>query len=500
MNRREFFQLLPAAAMAQTGSEAVFKAGFAERDITPELGMEQPGGYGKVFHKTFHDACKVRAAVFDDGRMRAALVGIDALMVPRRIVLEAREAIVSRCGILPQAVLIGASHSHSSGPTGMVQPGQYDHASPLVKQLAYEKSSCADAGYLERVRTEIVTAVCHADSFRVPARLGFGYGIEDKVAYNRRLRMKNGLTYSHPHPGNPDMLGYAGPTDPQVGVIGAWDAEGRLLGTVVNFACHATTNPGGISANWIYYLEKTIRGALASDAPVVFLQGACGDVTQVDNLNRYAPPAAEAYARLVGGRVGAEAAKVLLAMEPGVAAPVAAQSRVLKIRRRRPDAARVRKSEAMVRRDPKEVGATEWTFAKETVMLDALLASEPVADVEVQAIQVGPAVFITNPAEFFCQYGLDIKAGSRFPFTFPVELANGCVGYVPTEEAFSEHGGGYETRLTSYSNLEVTAGRQMVNAGLELAGRMTPGKAPERRPAPAFREAWQYGSVPPELH
>ena len=31
----------------------------------------------------------------------------------------------------------------------------------------------------------------------------------------------------------------------------AWDEEGKLLGCVVNYACHATTSPGGISANWI---------------------------------------------------------------------------------------------------------------------------------------------------------------------------------------------------------------------------------------------------------
>src|SRR5438046_2650083 len=129
------------------------KVGFAERDITPELGMEEPGGYGKVFHKKFHDACKVRAAVCDDGKIRVALV------VPRHLVLAARKAILEKCGIQPGAILIGASHSHSSGPLGMIQPGEYDHASPLVKELAYEKSSCADARYLTRVQTEIINAV-----------------------------------------------------------------------------------------------------------------------------------------------------------------------------------------------------------------------------------------------------------------------------------------------------------------------------------------------------
>ena len=480
---------------------ATMKAGFAERDITPELGMEKPGGYGKSYHRSLHDPCKVRAAVFDDGTSRVALVGIDALVIHRPQVLAARKAIREKCGIPGEHVLVAASHSHSSGPTGMILPGQYDDAPEFVRMLAYEKSSCADAGYLEKVVGAIIEAVCEADGSRVEARCGVGSGIEDTVAFNRRFRMKNGLSHTHPGQGNPDVVEPAGPTDPEVGAIGAWNPEGKLIGCVVNFACHATTSPGGISANYIYYLEQVVRGGMgAEDCVVVFVDGASGDVTQVDNLSPYRRTGAEQWARLVGGRVGAEAVKVLLSMEPGVLVPVSGRIKVWNIKRRLPNPERVKQCVELAKKTPKEVGSTEWTFAKEIVLLDYLAGKEPEVEVEVQAVQVGPAVFITDPAEYFCQLGLDIKAGSPFPFTFPVSLANGCVGYVPTEEALGEHGGGYETRLTSYSNLEPTAGRQMADAGVELAKQMTPGEVPTPPPAPAFSgDGWSYGNVPPEL-
>lgn len=516
MKRRTFVNWSAAAAAApqalmqgEPGAPGAgqLRSGFSERDITPSLGMEQPGGYGKAFLRAFHDACKVRACVFDDGKKRAALVGLDALMAPRSIVVAARKEIANRTGMAPESIMIGASHSHSSGPTGMVQPGEYDHGSPLVKKLAYELSSAADAGYLDRVLQQIVDAVCAADRDRAEAQVNFGMGQESAAGFNRRFRMKNGQSWTHPGQGNPDVVEPAGPIDPNVGVIGSWNKDGRLLGCVVNYACHATTNPPGISANWIYYLEQTIRGVFGPGVVVVFMQGFSGDVTQVDNRSPYRQPGGDEYARLVGGRVGAEAVKVLLSSTRGTSGPVEYRSSVLQLARRTPSPERLRKSMELAQQDPKQVGATEWTFAKEIVLLDAQLKKQKQLETEVQTVQVGPCVFASAPGEMFCQLGLDIRAGSQFKLTFPVSLANGCIGYVPTEEALGPRGGGYETRMSSYSSVEPAGGRKMVETTLAQIRQLTPGPSPTPPPAPAFTtdpagpgaRPWSYGNVPPEL-
>ena len=494
---------LVLAAASTSAAPLISKVGFAERDISPEIGMEQPGNYGKAFHKNFHDPCKVRASVFDDGQSRVAIVGIDALAIRSETVKAAREKIAARCGIEPKAVLIAASHSHEAGPLAMVLPGEYDHADALVKKLAYEKSSMADPRYLARVEQAIADAVCDADQKRASLKLGFGFGHEETVGFNRRFRMRSGLSHSHPGVGNPDIVEPAGPIDPQVGVVGAFTAEGELAGCIVNFACHGTCDSTGISADWIYYLERTIRGTFGDQAIVVFVPGAGGDITQVDNRRKFEfPQSGQRSARFVGGRVGAEAVKTLLAMHGGgETGPVAAASKVLTVQCRVPSAERLAKCRSLVESQP-DGGSdkTEWTFAKEIVMLDALLKKDPTAKVEVQAIQLGPAVFLACPAEYFCQFGLDLKAKSHFPFTFPVAYANGSCGYVPTEEALGPRGGGYETRLTSYSHLEPTAGRQFVDALVDMEKAMQPGLVPALPPPPKFNgQPWTYGNVPPEL-
>ncbi len=146
-----FLLVLSGPVAGQGPATVAFKAGFSERDITPDIGMEEPGGYGKAYHRSFHDPCKVRASVFDDGRNRVAVVGIDALGIRRDTVQKVRQAVRERTGIPAESVLIGASHSHSSGPLVWIMPGEFDDDSALVRRLAYQESTCVDPKYLARV-------------------------------------------------------------------------------------------------------------------------------------------------------------------------------------------------------------------------------------------------------------------------------------------------------------------------------------------------------------
>jgi len=492
------------------------KAGFATADITPALGMEAPGGYLKAHVQRIHDPLKVRAAVLDDGQVLLAFVGVDTCMLTDRdLIARARAEVERRCGIPGDQILIAASHTHSGGPAAGISTGETSGAPPRVRELLEQHSIAADPLYAGWVERGIVTAVCEAHRRREEALLSAGSGHEDQVAFNRRFRMANGRVYTHPGKGNPEIVAPAGPTDPEVGVLAAWaagrgsgaDASGwgsreelPLLGCIVNYACHATTFSGGVSADFIAYLERTVQGAMGGEPVVLFLPGAAGDVTQVDNCSLREREFGARWSRFVGTRIGAEAVKVLVTAAPGELAPLAAATETLRIPRRAPSAARLAASREIVAAGLESGDrSAAWTFAKEILILEHLIAREPEVPVPVQALQVGPALFLANPAEFFSESGLAIKAGSPFPLTWVVTLANGCVGYVPPAAAFGPDGGGYETVLTSYSNLDLSAERRIVDASLALARGLIPGALPPPPQVEAPGRPWQYGVLGPDV-
>lgn len=424
------------------------RAGFARADLTPQVGCEMPGGFGKSFSKGVHDPLWAEAAYFARDGVELAVVGVDLIMIPRETVEEARKQVEARCGMPGRNVLIGASHTHNGGP--------------VVECFGSE----SDPAYCGLAAERIADSVVQAREKAVEARVSVGAGHEDTVAFNRRFKMKDGTVKTHPGKMNPDIVEPEGPIDPQVGVIAVADTQGQLLGCIVNYALHGTTMGGPlISADWPYYLRQTIRGGLGSDLGVVFLNGACGDVTQVDNRSARESEFGEAWSRRVGTAVGAEALKVLTRAEFVADVPLGIATEIMDL----PIRDLAGSDEELVNREAPALGlgsSGRDVYLREAGLVREMKAKSPTVKVEIQAIRIGDAAIAGNPAEYFCELGLSIKRGSPWKLTMVSELTNGYSGYCPTAEAFK--GGGYETRTARSSYLAPGTGEQIVETSVKL--------------------------------
>ncbi len=472
--------------------------GFAKADVTPAIGKEVPGSLTKRYSTAIHDPLYATAAVFEQEGRRVALVGLDNLSVKASVVRRAREIIADKCGIPGSHVMVGASHTHNGGPCMGALPGDFARASDpeLCEKLAQEYSTAGDAHYQKELAEQIATAVICADQSKQEALAYVGRGHEASVVHNRRFIMKDGTQMTHPGKGNPDIVEPAGPVDPEVGVLAAWSTSGQFLGVVVNYSLHGTVFGGGISADWPFYMRQLVTDALDPGAHVVFLNGACGDVTQVNNLSMQESEFGEKWARRVGYKVGGEVIRTLADAEPGELTPIAAAAKTIALKTREVSRERYETALAAVNQmlAAGESPSGELVFSRDEVLLYELNRWEPEVECEVQAVQIGPAVYLSNPAEYFCRFGLNIKQRSQFPFTWVVELANGCVGYVPTPDALGEHGGGYEPRLALSSKLVPEAGQMIEDASVELADALTPGEVPPRPTVNSTGRPWGWGA------
>jgi hypothetical protein len=434
----------------------MLQVGFGSGDITPDPGMQMPGGFFKRTGKGVRDRCLAVACVAHDGERTVALVGIDTLFITRAITDAARRAIFQATKIPGDAVLVGANHTHSGGP--------------ITSCLGCD----ADAAYEARVERGIVAAVTAAWGSLHAAEIGVGTGQEAGISFNRRFLMRDGREITHPGtPGTPhhaDIVAPAGPIDPDVGVLAARTPGGKVTGVVVSFACHSTVVGGDqFSPDYAGYLRKHLQAHFGAATPVVFLLGPCGDITQVDNLSAHVQFGPD-YADMMGMKLAGEAARVIRRLAWLKEARVAAAAQIVPLSiRPEPDPDRERPPFGLGGDNSKEQ-RIEAVYAEERRLVAEERRRTPQIAAEVQAVRIGPLGVVSNGAEYFCEYGLRIKKASRHPFTWVASLANEWLGYVPTAQAFVA--GGYEPRTARSSKLAIDAGQRILETSLKALHRV----------------------------
>lgn len=444
--------LLSVALCLAAGPDGELRAGFASSDITPPVGATIPGGFRPNPSKGVRDPLYAVACVVTDGAAPIALVGIDELFIGKDTVTRARARIEKSTGIPASNVLIAASHTHTGGP--------------ILSCLGND----GDAAYEEKVADGIAKAVEDAWAARQPVEMGIGLGREDSISFNRRFLMKDGREITHPgKPGSKthdEIVRPAGPIDPDLGVLAARVPGGAVNGIVVNFACHCTVVGGNqFSADYVADLRKDLKAVYGPTTEIVFLNGACGDITQVDNQST-AKEFGPEHAAMMGAKLAAEAVRTINRMAWLKTLTTATATETVPVRiRPEPDAV-AEKPAFGLGSGPDEVYEAE----RKKVALER--ERQPVVPCEVQGLRIGPLGIATNGSEYFVEYSLRMKAASPHRFTWFVELANEYLGYVPTAQAFV--GGGYEPRTARSSKLAPDGGQRLLEGALSVLRKIAP--------------------------
>ena len=423
------------------------RAGFAEVDITPPVGTQKIGMLREIASESVLDPLHARAAVFEacppaPGRApgeRVAFVALDTLSVRWSTVDEVRRRSQEEHGFPGAHIMVSATHNH---------------AGPAVANCGDVRR---DEDYLRTLVDKLVALVGSAMENMEDAEAGFGSCFEFEVGYNRRVVMRDGSARTHGTFDDPLALCMEGPIDPEVAVLGVRSPGGRLLGALVNFACHPTHHGGGteLSAGFPGVLAREMA---ARGCPVtLYLTGASGNVHTADPTHSGAARSAEE----AGRALAADVAGVLERMEFGPDAALACRSETLRLPFRRPTPEETR---------GEVLGAQRFIdsaiYERDVPRALARAARMGTQPAEVQAVTVGPFTYAGVPAEFFVQHGLRIKEECHPRRALVVGQANGMVGYLPTREAFAR--GGYETTFTDSSRMAPEAGDMVADCAIRL--------------------------------
>lgn len=418
------------------------KAGFAEVDITPEPGVEKAGWLNRIVAESILDPIFAKALVLESSGTRVGFVALDLLSVRRSQVRDIR-ALAGRCGIPPAHLMVSAVHNH---------------AGPAIVSVGDTKR---DDRYVAVLMGRIEEALRRAVALLGPARLGVATMSEGRISFIRRYVMKDGSTMTHPPKFSPQIRHAEGVIDPELGVVGIQDGQGRWLGFAVNFACHPCHHGGDtcISAGYPGCLSRELKGIYGAGCVTVFLNGAFGDIQHSHPFMK------ERYVDMEHmGRVLAEDVQGLasgMTFENDVR--LRSASAVVKLALRDID------GRYGLKAPHRQLQGRERIFADAVEKLRRKKAQKDYTEAEVQCLRIGgDTAFVGIPAELFVEFGLKIKKGSPAPRTFIVGGANGMVGYVPTRAAIE--GGGYEASISMTSKLVPEAGDLLAAKALELLG------------------------------
>ena len=451
------------------------RVGLAEADITPPAGFPMAGYYHERLADGMIDPLQAKAIVFRDAGESAALVVCDLIGIATDLSREVRQRAEARTGIPAANIVIAATHSHTAP----------DYMKELWLNLADQPQDALRRKYIETLIGEIVAVTEHAAASAKPAFLEAGAAMQlTPVSFNRRFVMRDGSVKTWQNFNNPDVVRSAGPIDPEIGLLAVRNESGSLRGVFSNFALHLDT-VGGLkwSADYPFFVERTLKSSVAADVISIFGTGCCGDI---NHSNPRSPQ--RNTAGVIGTSIGDSIVGQLHQLLPLEQTRLVVKSGVVNLPLQ--DATKEEVADAVRIVEQAKLGEKvdffEHVTAYKKLILDQFRHSTPhvatsdhitwglsrslagigeTLPVDVTVMTIGSDVAIVClPGEVFVELGLAIKQGSPFRTTMIVELSNAVETiYIPNRAAYA--GGSYEV---TNSAVQPGSGEILVETALRL--------------------------------
>ena len=426
------------------------RAAFYEKEITPPLGSQIPGGFVKRVATGVLDRLYVKAAVFELDDTVLALVAADAV----NLSADTHDAIVRRINqfirIPGEQVTVCATHTHLGVPCG----------EPV--------GSVRDDAYMDWLHIAAADCVVLACQRLKACTLMFGEEELTWIAFNRNYVMRDGSIRTNPF----DQIGqieraYSG-TDPSVPVLWTKAEDGTVLGAVTSFACHQDTIHGNeYSGDYSSAAAEFLKERFGNDFIFVYFPGTCGDINHIDPMGL---PYAKAHYRSMGRALGGVVERVIVSGSCPVRDDnLSVKTEWLKLEPRQAAEEQIHDAECRLRDQELQNPELQDSYER---MMDRLLihyndSRRESVEVPVQVAVIGGVYFIALPGEVYHRVGLDIRNGLKGNSCILATLANGNYGYIPTADMFSTDV--YEIQLCGNSFLPEETAELITRTVLRLA-------------------------------
>ncbi len=397
--------------------EKPLHVGYAEVNITPELGHTMPGYFSERRATGVLDPLLSKALVLTKGETTLAIVALDLIGVKRPVVLDIKSKVHESTKIPIDHIFVHATHTH----TGVT-----------VSEIADALPGQVAESVLQAIKNQ-----------EVEHKVTLGKSEERSIAFIRRYLMKDGSIRTNPGRGNPNIVHPIGDIDPNVHVMTFNSAKSMIVSYGLHLDCIGGTQ---FSADYPYHMTEAIKEELGKEWNVVFLNACSGNVNHIDVNN---PDQRSGYkeSRRIGRQLAKSALKAYQSAAKINIDQLAGTCKTVHSPIRSVPKELYQWAKLQMENNPAEASKRRFNEPTPYRIIDLAEKKAENHRADITVFRIGPVGLVGLPGEVFVENARDIKAHSLLDPTLVIGITGGYMGYIPHPRGYDE--GGYEATYGS---------------------------------------------------